>query len=179
MASNEKARVRSSDPGRWGFLIGCVQRIRRSGATRMGPPTIHMAMAPAPSFLEFSITVSIVAGIAECQCPKPCNRRAWMRDVPGCIDIHRCAALRGKIRPDEAEPEGCGGTTVEGENEVWPGFRRNPGPPANALGLLGWKPKGRGQFPPFLRQSSLGYARYPSLLIPRTRENWLPSPPSR
>jgi hypothetical protein len=51
-------------------------------------------------------------------------------------------ALREKIRPDEAEPEGCGGFTVEGENEVWPDIRRNP--------------KGRGQFPPFLRQSSLG-----------------------
>jgi hypothetical protein len=40
-------------------------------------------------------------------------------------------ALRAKIRPDEAEPEGYGGSTVEGENEVWPDFRRNP--------------KGRGQ----------------------------------
>ena len=28
-----------------------------------------------------------------------------------------------KIGPDEAEPEGCGGSTVEGENEVWPDFR--------------------------------------------------------
>jgi hypothetical protein len=34
--------------------------------------------------------------------------------------------LRAKIRPDEAEPEGYGGSTVEGENEVWPDFRRNP-----------------------------------------------------
>ena len=160
MASNEKARVRSSDPGRWGFLIGCVQRIRRSGATRMGPPTIHMAMAPAPSFLEFSITVSIVAGIAECQCPKPCNRRAWMRDVPGCIDIHRCAALRGKIRPDEAEPEGCGGSTAEGENEVWPNLRRNP--------------KGRGQFSSFRRCSSLADTRYASLLTPRSEKKLAP-----
>jgi hypothetical protein len=60
--------------------------------------------------------------------------------------------LRAKIRPDEAEPEGCGGSTVEGENEVWPDFRRNP--------------KGRGQFSRFLRQSSLAYTRYASLLIP-------------
>jgi len=44
-------------------------------------------------------------------------------------------ALRAKIRPDEAEPEGCGGSTVEGENEVWPDFRRNP--------------KGRGHLPDF------------------------------
>ena len=43
----------------------------------MGPPTIHihMAMAPAPSFLEFSIRVSIAARIAECQCQKACLRR--------------------------------------------------------------------------------------------------------
>jgi hypothetical protein len=40
-------------------------------------------------------------------------------------------ALRAKIRPDEAESEGCGGTTVEGENEVWPDFRRNPSGRAN------------------------------------------------
>jgi len=50
-------------------------------------------------------------------------------------------ALREKTPPDEAEPEGCGGSTVKGENEVWPDFRRNP--------------KERGQFPPFLHQSSL------------------------
>jgi hypothetical protein len=35
-------------------------------------------------------------------------------------------ALRAKIGPNEAEPEGCGGSTVEGENEVWLDFRRNP-----------------------------------------------------
>ena len=28
--------------------------------------------------------------------------------------------------PDEAEPEGCGEPTVEGEKGVWPVFRRNP-----------------------------------------------------
>jgi hypothetical protein len=39
--------------------------------------------------------------------------------------------LRGKIRPDEAEPEGCGGSTIEGENEVWPDFSRNPKGRAN------------------------------------------------
>ncbi len=48
-------------------------------------------------------------------------------------------ALRGKIGPDEAEPEGCGGPTVEGENEVWPDLPRNP---------QGW-----GPFSPFLRRS--------------------------
>ena len=35
-------------------------------------------------------------------------------------------ALRAKIGPDEAEPAGCGGSTVKGENEVWPDFLRNP-----------------------------------------------------
>jgi hypothetical protein len=40
-------------------------------------------------------------------------------------------ALRAKIGIDEAEPEGCGGSTVEGENEVWPDFRRNPSGRAN------------------------------------------------
>jgi hypothetical protein len=35
-------------------------------------------------------------------------------------------ALREKIRPDEAESEGCGGPTVEGDNEVWPDYIRNP-----------------------------------------------------
>jgi len=59
-------------------------------------------------------------------------------------------ALRGKIRPEEAEPEGCGGSAVEGENEVWPDLPRNP--------------KGRGQFFPFPRRSSLRYTRYLSLL---------------
>jgi hypothetical protein len=39
--------------------------------------------------------------------------------------------LRGKIRPDEAEPEGCGGSTVDGENEGWPDFSRNPKGRAN------------------------------------------------
>jgi hypothetical protein len=34
--------------------------------------------------------------------------------------------LRAKIGPDEAESEGCGGSTAEGENEAWPDFRGNP-----------------------------------------------------
>jgi len=55
--------------------------------------------------------------------------------------------LRAKIGSDEAEPEGFGGSKVEGENEVWRDFRRNP--------------KGRGQFFPFRRQSSLADTRYP------------------
>src|ERR1022692_4133479 len=73
-------------------------------------------------------------------------------------------ALRAKIRPDEAESEGCGGSTVEDENEVWPDFRRNH--------------SGRGQFSSFRRRSSLADTRYASLLIPRTEKNWLPAPPA-
>jgi hypothetical protein len=34
--------------------------------------------------------------------------------------------LRTKIGPDEAESEGCGGSTVEDDNEVWTDLRRNP-----------------------------------------------------
>ncbi len=64
----------------------------------------------------------------------------------------------------EAEPEGFGDSKVEGENEVFPSFRRNP--------------KGRGQFFPFLRRSPLADTRYASLRASRTGKNWLPSPPS-
>jgi len=41
--------------------------------------------------------------------------------------------VAGKIRSDEAEAEGCGGPTVEADNEVWSDFSRNP--------------QGRGHFP--------------------------------
>jgi len=64
--------------------------------------------------------------------------------------------LRAKIRPDEAESEGCGGPTVEDDNEVWPDFGRNP--------------EGEGGFSRLLRLSSLKYTRYLSLLVSRTRK---------
>ena len=83
--------------------------------------------------------------------------------------------MRDKIRPDEAEAAGCGGSTVKADNEVWPDFHRNPGVPGKQS-LLGWKPSGRGHFPSFLRRSSLRYARYLSLPTPRTDKKWLPSP---
>jgi hypothetical protein len=70
-------------------------------------------------------------------------------------------ALRVKIRPDEAEPEGRGGSTVEGENEVWPDFPRNP--------------PGRGEFSSFRCRSSLRYTRYLSLRASRNVKNWLPA----
>ncbi len=56
------------------------------------------------------------------------------------------------MRPDEAESEGCGGPTAEGDNKVWPHFLRNP--------------EGRGHFSSFRRQSSLADARYASHLFP-------------
>jgi hypothetical protein len=86
-------------------------------------------------------------------------------DGLGSIDIYGRAALRAKIGPDEAEPEGCGGSTVEGENEVWPDLRRNP--------------EGRGHFSSSLRRSSLADTRYALLLAPRPEKKWLPSLPTR
>jgi hypothetical protein len=80
-----------------------------------------------------------------------------------CYSLSRGAALRTKIGPDEAESEGCGGSTVEDDNEVWPDLRRNP---------EGW-----GQFSPFRRHSSLEDTPYSSLLASRTEKNWLPAPP--
>jgi hypothetical protein len=74
---------------------------------------------------------------------------------------------RTGLRPwggDEAESEGCGGSTVEDDNEVWPDLRRNP---------EGW-----GQFSSFLRHASLEDSPYSSLLTPRTEKNWLPAPPA-
>jgi hypothetical protein len=59
----------------------------------------------------------------------------------GLLTLLGWMALCAEIRPDEAEPEYCGGSTVEGENEVWPDFRHNP--------------EGRGRFSPFRRRSSL------------------------
>ena len=82
----------------------------------------------------------------------------------GCIDIYGWTTLRAKSRPDEAESEGCGGPTVEDDNEVWPAFLRDL--------------EGRGHFLSFLRQLSLADTRYASLLIPRTEKKWLPSLPS-
>jgi hypothetical protein len=66
-------------------------------------------------------------------------------------------ALPAKIVPDKAEAEGFGGSKVEADNAVWRDFRRNP--------------KGQGQFPPFLRPSSLADTRYASLLLPRKAKN--------
>jgi hypothetical protein len=55
-----------------------------------------------------------------------------------------------KIRPVEAESEGCGGPTVEDDNEERPDLRRNP---------ERW-----GQFLPFRRRSKILHIRRFSLL---------------
>src|SRR5689334_18802674 len=51
----------------------------------------------------------------------------------GCVIKLLSSALRAQISSYEAEAEGCGGSTVEADNEVWANLRRNP--------------KGRGRFP--------------------------------
>jgi hypothetical protein len=60
--------------------------------------------------------------------------------------------LREKIAPDEAEDEGCGGSTVESDNKVWRDFHRNP--------------KGWANFPHFgvARRSKIPDIRRSSLL---------------
>src|ERR1022692_1654346 len=68
-------------------------------------------------------------------------------------------ALREKIGPDEAEPEGCGGSTVEGENDVWPDLLHNP--------------KGRANFP---ISSSLVASRHPVCITPRSLNSQKLSP---
>jgi hypothetical protein len=71
------------------------------------------------------------------------------------------AALRGKIAPDEAEDEGCGGPTTEDDNEVWRDFRRNPGPPARIAGM-----ELEGLGPVFLISVSLVARRFPIFVAP-------------
>jgi hypothetical protein len=65
--------------------------------------------------------------------------------------------LLAKTRPDEAELEGCGETTVESENEVWSGFHTSE--EDLSLGTRGFRrnPKGRGRSCPFRRRASLQY----------------------
>ena len=72
--------------------------------------------------------------------------------VQGLLILIGRTALREKMGPDEAEPEGFGGSKVKGDNEVWPHFLRNP--------------KGRGGFSRSLCRSSLKYIEYIALLSP-------------
>jgi len=72
--------------------------------------------------------------------------------------------LREKIAPDEAEDEGCGGSTVEDDNEVWDDFRRNPGAP----GAFGDGVEAFGLGPVFLISVSLVARRFPIFVAPRS-----------
>ena len=71
---------------------------------------------------------------------------------PGCIDIYGRTALRAKIRPDEAESEGCGGRHSRGRERIWPDFRPQPG----------------GTAPFFLISSSLVARRHPVSVAPHS-----------
>jgi hypothetical protein len=51
--------------------------------------------------------------------------------------------LRAKTGPHEAGAEGFGYSKVEADNEIWPGFRRNPGVPSKRE-LAGVKAAGTG-----------------------------------
>jgi hypothetical protein len=46
--------------------------------------------------------------------------------LPGSVIQSPVSALRAKIAPNEAEPDGFGGPKFRGENEVRHDFRRNP-----------------------------------------------------
>jgi hypothetical protein len=79
----------------------------------------------------------------------PCQRRT--RRHQGLSSNSEGVALRGKIGPDEAEPEGFGGSKVEGDNEVWPDFHPSDEIPSLGTPDFTRNPKGRGQFSLSLR----------------------------
>jgi hypothetical protein len=93
-----------------------------------------------------------------------------------CYELIGRIALPAKMEPDEAESAACSRSPRKDDNDVWLHFRSNPGVPGK-LCLLGWKPKGRGEFPRLPCRSLLKYARYLSLLAPCTPKNSLPSLP--
>ena len=74
--------------------------------------------------------------------------------------------MREKIGPDEAEPEGFGGSRVEGDNEVWADFHPSDEDLSLETPDFLHNPKGRGGFSRSLRLSSLKYVKYIVLLIP-------------
>ena len=110
--------------------------------------------------------------------PLTCDQTPSGRRV--CHSLSRGMALPTKIRPepgpprtglrpwggDEAESEGCGGPTVEDENEVWPDFHPCDKDPSPGTPDLCRNPEGWGQFLPFHRRSSLEDTPYSSLLAP-------------
>jgi hypothetical protein len=50
----------------------------------------------------------------------------WPGTALGHVIQFSSSELRTQIRSDEAEAEGCGGSTVEADNKVWANLRRNP-----------------------------------------------------
>jgi hypothetical protein len=52
--------------------------------------------------------------------------------------------------PDEAQPEVCGGPTVEGENKVWPDFHPNDEDPSLGSPDLRRNPGDGASFPDFV-----------------------------
>jgi len=82
---------------------------------------------------------------------------------PGVSTYRNGQRCKIKFGQTKRRVKGCGGPTFETDNEVWPDFGRNPA--------------GRGHFSSPLCHSSLRYARYLSLLSPRSEKKWLPSLP--
>jgi hypothetical protein len=64
-------------------------------------------------------------------------------------------ALRAKNRPDEAESAGFGDSKHKDDNEVWAVFHPSDEDLSLGTPVFRRNPKGRGQFSPFLRCSSL------------------------
>jgi hypothetical protein len=81
----------------------------------------------------------------------------------GPVHTTRTDVVGSEHGADEAEPEGCGGSTVEGENEVWPHVR--------------FQPEGPG--PIFPISASIVASRRPVCVTPHSlnSKNWLPEPP--
>ena len=74
------------------------------------------------------------------------------------------------------EHENRGDPTIEGKNDVLPGFH----PSDFVVGAPGFAPQLEGTGPIFPILSSLvaSVVNYSALLAPKTQKNWLPSPPA-
>ncbi|HEY3628919.1 MAG TPA: hypothetical protein VGL00_21695 [Terracidiphilus sp.] len=75
-------------------------------------------------------------------------------------------ALREKIGSDEAEPEGCGGSTAQDDNEVWPDFHPSDEDLSPGTPDFHRNPKGRGRFSSI--SLSLVVNRHPVCVTPRS-----------
>ncbi len=76
---------------------------------------------------------------------------------------YRAAALRAKIGPDEAEPDGRVGSTVKGENEVWSEFQ--PIDQKLSPWIPGFAPQPKGLGPISLISLSLVASRHPVCVL--------------